>query len=117
MSFLNRELMYEFQAKDFTLTEAIKQYADHTAKEIKSVVGWDAEVQIHIEPEAKDKRLFSVSLSVYGLGEPIIQKKEGKNVMAVLRKVRKGALRQVYRLTKRRIVQRRKAFIQEQFAS
>ncbi|MEN0059799.1 MAG: hypothetical protein AAGB31_13245 [Bdellovibrio sp.] len=117
MSLFNHELMYEFQAKDLTQTEAIKQYADHTVKEIKSVSGWDTDVQIHIEPEAKDKRLFSVSMSVYGLGEPIILKKEGKNVMAVLRKVRKGVLRQVYRLNKKRISHRRKTFFKEQFAS
>jgi ribosome-associated translation inhibitor RaiA len=117
MNFFNHELMYEFQAKGLTQTEAIKQYTDHTVKEIKSVCGWDADVQIHIEPEAKDKHLFSVSMSVYGLGEPIIIKKEGKNVMAVLRRIRKRVLRQVYQLNKKRISNRRRSFLREQFAS
>lgn len=117
MSFLNQELGYEFQAKDLTQTEAIKQYADHIVKEIKSQSGWDTDVQVHIEPEAKDKHLFSVSMSVYGLGESIVINKEGKNVMAVLRKVRKGILRQVHRISKKRINYRRKQIWREQFAS
>lgn len=117
MSFLNQDLMYEFQAKDLTQTEAIKQYADHIVKEIKSLAGWDTDVQVHIAPEAKDKHLFSVSMSVYGLGEPIVIGKEGKNVMAVLRKVRKGILRQVHRVNKKRISFRRKQFWRQQFAS
>lgn len=117
MTLLNQELMYEFQAKDLTQTEAVKQYADHIVKEIKSQSGWDTDVQIHIEPEAKDKHLFSVSMSVFGLGEPIVISKEGRNVMAVLRKVRKGILRQVRGLSKKRISYRRKQFWREQFAS
>lgn len=116
MSLFSNELMYEFQAKDVTQTQAIKQYADHIVKEIKSLSRWDTDVQIHIEPEAKDKRLFSVTLSVFGLGERIVQKKEGKNVMAVLRKVRKGVLRQISKLNKKRISHRRR-FLGEQFAS
>jgi len=93
MDLFNEELMYEFHAKDLMQTEAIKQFADHAVKEIKSTYGWNTDIQIHIEPEAKDKHLFSVSMSVFGLGEPIVAKKDGKDVMAVLRKVRKGQWR------------------------
>ena len=117
MNMLNQELMYEFQAKDLTQKEAIKQYADHIVKEIKSLSGWDTEVQIHIEPVAKDKHLFAVSMNVYGLGDTVAMKKEGKNVMAVLRKVRKGILRQVHEVSKRQVSHRRKQFFREQFAS
>lgn len=117
MSILNHELTYEFQAKNLTQTEAIKQYADHIVKEIKSLSGWDTDVQIHIEPVAKNKHLFAVSMNVYGLGETVIVKKEGKNVMAVLRKVRKGVLRQVHESSKKRVSYRRKQFFKEQFAS
>lgn len=66
---------YEFHVKDLTQTEALKKYADHAVKEIKSTYGWDTDVQIHIEPEAKDKRLFSVSMCVFGMGEPILVQK------------------------------------------
>lgn len=111
------DLMYEFQAKDLGQTESIKQYTDHMVKEIKVVSGWDADVQVHIEPVVKDKRLFSVAMSVYGVGEPIIVRKEGKNVMSVLRKVRRTIMRQVYRVKKKEVSHRRRNFFREQYAS
>lgn len=113
----NQGLMYEFHAKDLTQTDALKQYADHAVKEIKSTTGWDSYIQINIEPVAKDKRLFSVSMSVFGLDEPIIVKKDGKHVLAVLRKVRKAVLRQVHQLSERRVSYRRKHFLKELLAS
>lgn len=117
MELYSQELMYEFHARELTQTEALKQYADHAVKEIKSTYSWDTDIQINIEPEAKDKHLFSVSMSVFGLGEPIVIKKDGKHVMAVLRKVRKAVMRQIHRLNERRISYRRKLFFREQLAS
>ena len=108
-------LIYEFHAKDTTQTEALKQYADHAVKEIKSQYGWDTEVFVNIEPEAKDKHLYSVSMTVYGLREPIVVKKEGKQVLSLLRKVRKAVMRQIHRMTKRR-VSYRKRILKEQIA-
>ncbi|HEY8270041.1 MAG TPA: HPF/RaiA family ribosome-associated protein, partial [Pseudobdellovibrionaceae bacterium] len=110
-------LMYEFHIRELTQTEALKQYSDHAVKEIKSIYGWDSEVQVKIEPEAKDKHLFSVSISVFGLGQAIVVKKSGKHVMAALRKVRKAVMRQIHRLNERRISCRKKTFFKEQFAS
>src|SRR3954468_19522205 len=103
MDLYGQELVYEFHAKDLTQTEALKQYADHAVKEIKSTYGWDTDVQINIEPEAKDKHLFSVSMSVFGLSEPVIVSKVGKQVMSVLRKVRKAVMRQIHRMNEKRI--------------
>lgn len=117
MELHGQELMYEFHARELTQTEALRQYADHAVKEIKSTYGWDTDIQINIEPEAKDKRLFSVSMSVFGLGEPIVVRKDGKHVRAVLRKVRKAVMRQIHRLVKRRVSYRRKSFFKEQLAS
>lgn len=117
MDLCSQDLMYEFHARDLTQTEALKQYADHAVKEIKSSYGWDTDVQIHIGPEAKDKHLFSVSMSVFGLSEPIIIKKDGKQVMAVLRKVRKAVMRQIHRLSEKRVSRRRKFLLKEQVAS
>lgn len=108
MSNLNPELTYEFHVRELSQVEALKQYSDHVVKEIKSTTGWDADVHITIEPTAKDKHLFSVSMNVFGLGQPIVVKKEGKNVMAVLRKVRKAALRQIHRTNGKKICLRRK---------
>ncbi len=109
--------MYEFHAKDLTQTESLKQYTDHAVTEIKSNYGWDTEVQVHIASESKDKHLFSVSMSVFGLSEPVVIKKDGKNVMAVLRKVRKSVMRQIHRISDRQKRYRRKSFFKEQLAS
>ncbi|MFN3455362.1 MAG: hypothetical protein ACK41T_10420 [Pseudobdellovibrio sp.] len=103
MDLFSQDLMYEFLAKDLTQTEALKQYADHVVKEIKSTYGWDTDVQINIEPVAKDKHLLSVSMSVFGLNEPVIVKKDGKQVLSVLRKVRKAVTRQIHRLSGKRV--------------
>lgn len=117
MDLHSEELMYEFHAKDLSQLEALKQYADHAVKEIKFTYGWDTYVQVNIEPEAKDKHLFSVSMSVFGLSEPIVVKKDGKHVLSVLRKVRKAVMRQIHRLSGRKVSCRRKSFLKEQLAS
>lgn len=117
MDLFNQELMYEFHAKELTQTEALKQYADHTVREIKSALSWEADVQVSIEPVAKDKRLYSVSIGVFGFGNSIVVKKDGKRVLAVLRKVRRAVLRQIRKSNRRRLSHRRKNFLKEQFAS
>lgn len=117
MELFSQDLMYEFHVRDLTQTEALKQYADHAVKEIKSTYGWDTDVQINIEPEAKDKHLFSVSMSVFGLSEPVIIKKDGKQVLSVLRKVRKAVMRQIHRLSEKRVSHRRQILLKEQIAS
>lgn len=117
MELHTEELMYEFHAKDLSQPEGLKQYADHAVKEIKSTYGWDTYVQVNIEPETKDKHLFLVSMSVFGLSEPIVVKKDGKHVMSVLRKVRKAVMRRIHRLSERKVSYRRKPFFREQLAS
>jgi len=117
MAQFDQNLMYEFHAGGLTNTDAIRMYADHAVREIKMAVGWDADIQVHIEPEAKDKHLFAVSMGVFGLGDSIVIRKQGKQVLAVLRKVRKTVLRQIHKLNEKRIDSRRKTFFREQFAS
>ena len=107
MDLFNQKLMYEFHAKELMQTDALKQYADHAVKEIKSHYGWDTDIQISIEPEAKDKKLFAVSMSVFGLSEPIVVKKMGKHVLGVLQKVRKTVMRQIHRVNEKRIRNRK----------
>lgn len=108
--------MYEFHVRDLTETEALKQLADHAVKVIKSTTDCDTEVQIIVEPEAKEKRLFAVSMSVFGLQEPVIVRKDGKNALSVFRKVKKAVLRQIHRMNEKRITNRRKQFFKEQYA-
>ncbi len=107
-------LIYEFHSKDLTQKEALKQYADHAVKEIKSTYGWSTDVQISIEPEAKDKHLFSVTMSVFGLRQPIVVRKSGKHVMSVMRKVRKSVMRQIHRVSEKKVSYRRKHFLEQQ---
>jgi len=116
MAQFDQYLMYEFHVGGLTNTDAIRMYADHAVREIKMAVGWDADIQVNIEPEAKDK-LFAVSMGVFGLGESIVIRKQGKQVLSVLRKVRKAVLRQIHKLNEKRTDSRRKTFFREQFAS
>lgn len=115
MDQLNPELMYEFHAKELTQTEALRKYADHVVKEIKSTSGWDTDIHVNIEPLVKDKHLFEVSMSVFGLGQPIVVSKDGKHAMAVLRKVRKAVLRQIHRMNGKKINLRRKPNVKNKF--
>ena len=70
----------------------LRQVSDHAVKEIKSTLGWDTDVEVTIEPETKNKHVFSVCMSVFGAAEPVVGKMEGKHVLAVLKKVRKIVL-------------------------
>jgi hypothetical protein len=56
-------------------------------------------------------------MTVFGLHEPVIVKKNGKNVLVLFRKVKKAALRQIHRMNEKRITIRRKNFFKEQYAS
>lgn len=108
MNLNSRDLMYELHTKELSHTETLKQYTDHVVKEIKLTYGWDTDIHINIEPKVKDKHIFSVSMTVYGLGQPIIVKKDGKHVLPILRKVKKAVIRQIHRLSTKRIARRRK---------
>ncbi len=117
MDFYQSELTYEVQTNEFKQTEALKQYCAHAVKEIKSTYGWDTEVQISILPSGQSSDEFSVTMKVFGLGEPVIAKKSGKQVMAQLRKVRKAVMRQIHRMSERKACYRRKSFFKEPLAA
>lgn len=117
MNAFSDALFYEFQARELSQTEALKQYADHVAREIKDAFGWDAAVQIHVEPVVLDKKLFSVSISTQGFSGSIHVRKEGKYPLSVLRKVRKSVLRQIHRLNEKRMTGRKNRWLKEKYAS
>ena len=110
MDLFSEELMYQFQVKDLGAKEALRQFADHLVKQIKAEAGWDTDVHLSIQPGVKGDQLYSVSLSVFGLSDPIVVRKQGRHVLNVMRKVRKAGLRQIHRLVQKKIVQRRKQF-------
>lgn len=101
--------MYEMSFKDVNLSHQIKQVFDQMVKEVKSAAGWDTDVEIHVEPEVKDKGVYLVSVTVHGLGEKIFVKKRGKLLLSVIKKVRKAVIRQVHRKSHRRLRFRKKA--------
>lgn len=117
MAQFDQNLMYEFHVGGLTNTEAVRMYADHAVREIKIAVGGEVDIQVHIEPEPKNKHLFAVSMGVFGLGDSIVIRKQGKHVLAVFRKVRKAILRQIHKLNETKIDSRRKTFFREHFAS
>ena len=111
MDLYNQELMYVFHAKELSHPETFRQYTDNAVKEIKLKYGWDTEVEVNIEPLVKDKNLFRVAMSVFGLTEPIVIKKDGKQVMSVLRKVRKAVMRKIHQLNEKKVTKRKKYLI------
>lgn len=113
----SQEVFYEFQARNFERAEIFRQFSDQAVKEIKSTAGWDADVQVKIEPEAGDGSCYAVSMSVFGLGEPVVVKRGGKSVMAVFRKVKKAVLRQIHRMTEREQGYRRRLGFRNSLAS
>lgn len=60
MDLFNEDLMYEFHVKDLSQTEALRQYADHAVKEIKSIYGWDTDVQVMRQIHRMCRRRVSV---------------------------------------------------------
>lgn len=117
MAFSNSEMMYEFDVKASAHSEALRQFADHTVREIKTLAGWDADVRVTVEPNRIVKGHFAVSMSVFGLDHSVFVRKEGRNLIAVFRKVRNAVLRSVQRQSKRRMAKRRRRIFSEQFAS
>jgi hypothetical protein len=109
--------MYEFRVKDYGREEHLKLMADHAVREIKETAGWDADVQVNIEPEARSRGVYAVSISVFALGDQITVKKRGRHVHAVFKKARKAALRRIHQISDQRTTFRRKTLVREPFAS
>jgi hypothetical protein len=106
MSVYRQEFAYGFQAKNLVNIEPLKKVMDRTVREIQSLIGKEADVQVSIESEVKNKKLFSVSMSVFGLRQPIVVKRTGKQVLSVIKEVRKVALRQIHKFGERRLTRR-----------
>lgn len=78
-----------------------KKLANEVLRDIQQASGYEAEVDLIVGPEVKNKKLFSVALHIQGLPEPIAIKKMGKCVSKTLHKVRKVALRKIRRVNKK----------------
>ncbi len=117
MKSLSQNLIYDFNAKNMAHADTFRLFSDQAVKEIKSTLGWETDVQVSIEPETGDCSSYAVSMAVFGLREPVVVKKGGRSVMAVLRKVRKAVLRRIHRMNEKRTDYRRKLHFREPLAS
>lgn len=93
MSFATMEPFYEYSTKGLRNPEGFKQQVDRAVREIIEVIGSDADVQVHVEPEAKDKGLYTLSISADVLGRPVTVKKTGKRVYTLLKQAKKTLIR------------------------
>lgn len=87
MEFMNPELFYEFRAKKYA--HRFRSYADDAVKEIKRQVGNEPGIQVSIKEEDRLKGVFSVSMTVNGMGEPVFVRKAGRNVIQLIKKTKK----------------------------
>lgn len=90
MNLLNTELQYEYHAKD--IGRRFKVFADQAVKEIKQQVGEEPDISVFIEKEEKSKNLHQVAISITGNRDDVFVKKEGKNLVGLIKKVKKLAL-------------------------
>ncbi len=93
MKLTNSELYYEYHAKEYS--DRFRNYSDAAVREIKRQIGNEPDVQVTIEEEKKRKGLFSVSMSISGMGESFFVKKVGKNVIHLIKKEKKLLLNKV----------------------
>jgi len=117
MKNLNQELNYDFHAKNFSQAKTLRQFSDHVVREIRSIAGRETDIQVNIEAEAGDGCSYAVSLSVFGLRDPVVVKKGGRSVMSVLRKAKKAVLRRIHQMNEKRFDHHRKLHFREPLAS
>ncbi len=93
MELMSPELYYEYHAKEYA--ERFRIYSDAAVRDIKRQIGNEPDIQVTIEEEERGKGLFSVSMSISGLGEALFVRKVGKNVIHLIKKVKKLLLNKV----------------------
>ncbi len=101
------EPTYGFHVKDLPHSNSLKSSADEIVRDIKRFSKQATDVHIHIEPEVKDKHIYSVTLSVHGLGETVVVKKSGKDLLSLVKKVKRATMRQLHRLSDKTVSFRR----------
>ena len=104
MELMSPDLYYEYHAKEYA--ERFRNYSDAAVKDIKRQIGNDPDIQVTIEEEERGKGLYSVSMSISGMGEVLFVRKVGKNVVHLIKKVKKLLLNKVRSLQHRKINRR-----------
>ena len=112
MDFMNPELIYEFHAKDLGLK--YRNYTDQVVRDIRQQVGTDPDVHVRIEPEKKNSSLYSVAMSISGIGDTVFVKKAGKHIVPTLKKVKKLLLNKARRVQTKKVSKKRHQRIQKE---
>ena len=115
MELMGPELYYEYHAKEFA--ERFRHYSDAAVRDIKRQIGNEPDIQVTIEEEERGKKLFSVSMSISGLGESLCVRKVGKNVIHLIKKVKKLLLNKVRSLQHRKLNKKQLRLKKELMAS
>lgn len=105
METMNPELYYDYHAKKDA--DHFRLHSDDAVKDLKRKLGHNLDIQVVIDEEEKNKGLFSVAMSISGTGEPIFVKKMGKNVVHLIKKVKKLLLKKTRSLQRKRFSKRR----------
>lgn len=101
MELMSPELYYEYHAKEYA--ERFRHCSDSAVRDIKRQIGSEPDIQVTIEEEERGKGLYSVSMSISGMGETLFVKKAGKNVQHLIKKVKKLLLNKIPSIQHRKI--------------
>ncbi len=102
--------MYQLHTKNFHDQLSLKKQADQVVDDLRDVVGMDPDIQIRVESEAKRKGLYSVVLEMNIPGSPLVVKKTGKKVFALLQKLKRTVLKSYDRRQKKSLARRRQRY-------
>lgn len=89
MKSLDMTPFYQFSAKGLRSPSGFKKHVDHAVSEILEALGNETDLHVHIEPEAKSRGLFTLTMSADVSGEPVTIKKTGRHIHALLKKSKK----------------------------
>lgn len=97
------------------LSTRVLQHSDELVEKVEEVVhsikettGEDLGLKVHIEPEVKSKRIFSVTLRSNSYNGNIIVKKRGSNIKKLLNQTKQAFIRSFHKLQNRKVSLKRR---------
>lgn len=86
-------IKYRFYFKGIPNESRLKKQLDYAVEDILQAAGPNTDVQVSIEPESSNKKIFSVSMTFNTLGQQFVVKKTGHKIYPLIQKVKKAAMR------------------------
>lgn len=93
MTFYSHDLMYEVKLKQPKILLPQKKDVDEVVGSMRNVMDVPDEIQIMVDLESPNKKLFSVSVHIEVMGQKLMAKKKGKNILTALIKAKKAIIR------------------------